>query len=213
MAGVAPGGDVGVVHDLFGEGLAALELGGLGRRAEHEQAVVGEQVGDARHERRFGAHHGEVDALAPREREQSFEVGAVDGRPSRPLAAVPGLPGAQKTWLASGDCAEGMDEGVLAAAAADNEHAHEASYGRDAGPRTAGDREGPLVGETRARVGLSWRKSTRAGEGRKLCFDRGRPATLRRSVAAPGMVLCRAHLRASRLADRGRGGILGVTLT
>ena len=126
MTGVAPGGHAGVGHDLFGEGLAALEPRGLGRRAEHEQAVFGEQVGDARHERRLGADHGQVDAFAPGKRQQSLEIGAVDVDRVGLLGDA-GVAGRAEHPAGERRGAEGMNEGVLAATAADNQNAHAVS--------------------------------------------------------------------------------------
>ena len=126
MASVAPVGHVGLVHDLLGEGLAAFEPGGLALRTEHEQPVLGEEVGDARDERHFGADDGQVDLLAPREREQAGEIVGLDGDRVGLLADA-GVAGRAEHLGGQRRGAEGMDEGVFATAAADNQNAHVAS--------------------------------------------------------------------------------------
>ena len=54
---------VGGGHDLLGERLAALEPGGLGRRAEDGEACVTHHVGDPGDERCLGADDDEVDPV------------------------------------------------------------------------------------------------------------------------------------------------------
>ena len=78
-----------------------------------------------------------------------------------------------------------MDEGVLAAAAADNQNAHVASYRKDAGRAPPATAKGRLK-RKRERIGLSWRKSTRAGGGAKaLGAERPRRRRSNDSPASP----------------------------
>ena len=78
------------------------------------------------HERRLGTDDGEVDLLAAGEVEQRRQVVGGDGD-------VVGLGGGAGVARGAEDAVrerglgEGMDEGVLSAAAAHHEHAHEAS--------------------------------------------------------------------------------------
>ena len=126
MPPVGAGGDAAVGHDLLGEDLAALELRGHAVGAEHGEAVLLEEVGEADHERRLGTYDGEVDLLAAGEVEQRRQVVGGDGD-------VVGLGGGSGVARGAEDAVrerglgEGMDEGVLSAAAAHHEHAHEAS--------------------------------------------------------------------------------------
>ena len=138
MARVAPRGHVGFVHDLLGEGLAAFEPGGLARGAEHEQPVLGEEVGDAGDQRDLGSDDGQVDLLAPGEREQAGEVVGLDGDRVGFLADA-GVAGRAEHLGGQRRSTEGMDEGVFATAAADYQNAHVASSPcRDALPGPAG---------------------------------------------------------------------------
>ena len=53
--------DVVALHELLGEHLAALELGGLLARPEDGQPAAGELVGQPQGERQLRADHGQVD--------------------------------------------------------------------------------------------------------------------------------------------------------
>ena len=65
------GGHLGRRHDLLGEGLAALEPGRLGRRAEAGDAGRAHRVGHARHQRRLGADDDQVDPERGRQRDDA----------------------------------------------------------------------------------------------------------------------------------------------
>ena len=96
--------DARLAHQLLGEDLAPLELGGFLPRAEDPQALALEDVDDP------------LDAAAPRGRRPSgrsppaWRTGPARGsRPARSTtfctsSAVPALPGAQTTAVTRGDC-------------------------------------------------------------------------------------------------------------
>ena len=113
-------------HDLLGEDLAALELRGLLVGAEDGQAVLLEEVGEARHERRLRPDDGEVDLLAAGEVEQRRQVVGGD-RDVVGLCGGAGVARGAEDAVRERGLGEGMDEGVFSAAAAHHEDAHEAS--------------------------------------------------------------------------------------
>ena len=126
MTRVAPRRHAGFVHDFLGEGLAALEPGGGAARAEHEQAVLGEQIGDAGDQRGFGADDGQIDLLAAGEGQQAGEIVGCDGDRVGLLLDA-GVARRAEHLGGQRRGTEGMNEGVFATAAADNQNAHVAS--------------------------------------------------------------------------------------
>ena len=61
------GGDAVALHELLGEDLAALDLGGPLARPEDRQAASGELVGETQGQRQLGADHRQVDPHLLRE--------------------------------------------------------------------------------------------------------------------------------------------------
>ncbi len=76
---VVRGGHAVARHEVLGEGLAGLELGGGAGRAEHAPAFGGQPVGEPASERSFRAHHGEVDPLALDQLDHCVDIEDVEG--------------------------------------------------------------------------------------------------------------------------------------
>ena len=85
-----------------------------------------EEVGEPDDQRRLGADDGEIDLLAAGEVEQRRQVVGGDGDVVG-LGGGAGVARGAEDALRERGLGEGMDEGVLSAAAAHHEHAHEAS--------------------------------------------------------------------------------------
>ena len=86
--------DAGLPHQVLGEDLAPLELGGFLPRAEDPQALALEDVDDPLDQRLLGADDRQADALPLGELDQPAEVARLD-RTFWASSAVPALPGAQ----------------------------------------------------------------------------------------------------------------------
>ena len=80
----------GVEHELLGERLGGLDLGGGAGRSEDGQAGGAEAVDDAGRERRFGADDGEVDGAVAARALERVDVERVIGTHS-PSSAMPGI--------------------------------------------------------------------------------------------------------------------------
>ena len=95
--------DAGLAHQLLGEDLAPLQLGGVLARAEDPQALALEGVDDAVGQRLLGADDRQADPLALGELDQAAEVVRLD----RDVLRVEGrarVARAQKTAWTRGDC-------------------------------------------------------------------------------------------------------------
>ena len=90
--GVGGGGDVVALHELFGEGFAGFELGGVLGGAEDAEATLGELVDEADGERELGADDGEGWLLDGDDVDHLVEVAGIDGDAAGELgdAAVAG---------------------------------------------------------------------------------------------------------------------------
>src|SRR3989441_43261 len=110
-------------HQVLRERLRALDGGRLGDRTEHREARVEEAIGEAGDERRLRPHHGEVDPLAPSERDETVERvgGERDAHRVARDAGVAGCREQRRDARALGDL---PGERVLAAAPADDQHPH-----------------------------------------------------------------------------------------
>ena len=114
--------------DLLGEGLGAFEPRRLAARAEGGDAGGAQDVGDALGERRLGADHHEVDGVLAHEGEDLVAVEDVEGDAGRLLGDA-GVAGGAPEPVALRVLREGPGQGVLAAAAAEDEDVHRGSAG------------------------------------------------------------------------------------
>ena len=118
------GGDGHLPHDLLGEGLVRLELGGRLRRAEDPPLFGLQRIAEPRRQRALGSHHHEVDAIdlaPPAHREDVAHVHRLRARlAERGQAAVAGV--GQPERAEAGGLLELPGERVLPAAAAHQQH-------------------------------------------------------------------------------------------
>ena len=101
-------GDVGRGHDLLGERLAALQLGGGGGRPEDEEPGVAQDVGHAGDEGGFRADDDEVDGEAVRDGEDRVGVVTSGSGSQRAITSMPGLPGAATTASTASSAASAL---------------------------------------------------------------------------------------------------------
>src|SRR2546425_5187972 len=110
-------------HQVLRERLRALDRGRLGDRTEHREARVEEAIGEAGDERRLRPHHGEVDPLAPSERDETVERVGGEGDAHR-VAGDAGVAGCREQRRDARALGDLPGERVLAAAPADDQHPH-----------------------------------------------------------------------------------------
>ena len=121
-----PGGrgrHAGGRHHVLGEGLRALEPGGLARRPEAGDARGGDGVGDAGDERRLGADDHQVGAEIDGQRGHGLaghRVDVVQGRDGRDAGVARGGVHLVDIRVAG----QGEGQGVLAPAGTDDERLH-----------------------------------------------------------------------------------------
>ena len=136
-------------HEIFGERLAALELGGGAAGAEDGEPSLPELVGQAQHEGKLGAHDGQADGKFLREIGELDDVRRVD---------IHAIGEGGDSWVAG--CAVNLgkerallelpDEGVLPAAVADDEYSHfKTFFLRELGPILGVDYPTVVVGVSR----------------------------------------------------------------
>ncbi len=121
---VVGSGDLVAGQEVLGEGLGAFQLGGGGGRAEDVQAARAEQVDHALHQRRFRADDGQLDVLLG-------EVGQLlDGQHVDGHVFTLGFGGGAGVARGNEDLLDALvlrhfpGQGVLAAAAADDQYVH-----------------------------------------------------------------------------------------
>src|SRR5712664_1531285 len=110
-------------HDFFGICLRRLEPGRRGRRSEHRAPFVAQAIGQPRGERCFGTDDGEIDIVASDRRNDIVD----GGRGDREVGAEtggPGVPGSGKNNGVGGVALQSPTQGVLAAAASDDQYSH-----------------------------------------------------------------------------------------
>ena len=121
--GARGGGHSSAAHDFFGVCLRRLEPSRRGRRSEHRAPCVAQAIGQARGERRFRTDDGEIDIVAC---DRSNEI--VDGgRGDREVGGEtrgPGVPRRGKQDGVGGVALQCPTQGVLAAAASDDQYSH-----------------------------------------------------------------------------------------
>ena len=120
------GGHPGCGHDLFGEGLAALDPGGGGAGAKGGYASGHKGVDDPLGERVIRADHHEVDPLALGKIHQRLEVVQREGDVLAE-AACAGVAGHAEQPGKAGRTSDLPGQGVLAAARSDQQHMHKES--------------------------------------------------------------------------------------
>ena len=98
------GRDAVAAHQLLGEDLAALELGGGAAGAEDPQPVRLEEVDDAGGQRRLGADDGQVDRALAGEGEQPAACPRRRSARRSATGRIPPLPGAQNSSRTRGLC-------------------------------------------------------------------------------------------------------------
>lgn len=117
------GGDAGFGHDLLRESLGSLELGGVLAGPEHRDAGVAHGVGHAGREGSLGANHHKVDVEPGGERRHRVRIVPVDGVRGDELADA-GVARSRVDFGNVGVGKEGADNGVFAAAGANDEYLH-----------------------------------------------------------------------------------------
>ena len=120
---VACGRDIVFLHQILGKGLAALDDGSVLARTEGADACGLERVHHAERERIIRRDHNEIRLVLLRERDHAVDVGRFDGnalRLSGDAAVARGAP----DMVSLGALLQCMDDGVLTAAAADNQNFH-----------------------------------------------------------------------------------------
>ena len=117
------GGGAAGGADFLGEGLGGLEAGGGAAGAEGEDAALAQDVGDAFGEGGLGADHHEIDGVFGAEGEDLLAVEDVEGDAGRLLGDA-GVAGGAPEAVAFRVLREGPGQGVLAAAAAEDEDVH-----------------------------------------------------------------------------------------
>src|SRR6266566_1936249 len=121
--GARGGGHSSAAHDFFGVCLRRLEPSRRGRRSEHRAPFVAQAIGQAGGERRFRTDDGEIDIVAC-DRYNKIVNG---GRGDRKVGAEtrgPGIPGGGKQDGVGGVALQCPTQGVLAAAASDDQYSH-----------------------------------------------------------------------------------------
>jgi hypothetical protein len=111
-------------HEILGEDLAALETGGSGGRTKDRQPSRRKEVDDAPVERQFRADDGQLDLFADRHVEQPVDVPGIDGDRSGESGDA-GVARRAQHRRHRAVAAEGPNESVLTATAADDEDFHE----------------------------------------------------------------------------------------
>ena len=135
-------------HDLLGEGLAALQSGGLRGRSEAGDAAAADGIGGPRDQRHLGADHDEVGGQAGGQAGNRLRVGDVD-RATVGAQADPGVARRADHGVhgrVGGQCA---DEGVFPGAGTDHEHLHNAHRSEPAPPERDQARDAPRAGSRR----------------------------------------------------------------
>ena len=121
--GIACGRDIVFLHQILGKGLAALDDGSVLARTEGADACGLERVNHAECERIIRRDHDEVGLVLLGESHYAVDVGRLDGnalRLSGNAAVARGTPDV----VHLGAFLQCMDDGVLTAAAADNQNFH-----------------------------------------------------------------------------------------
>ena len=113
--------DARLAHQLLGEDLAPLQLGGVLAGAEDAQALAVEGVDDPVGEGLLGADDREADPLAPGELGQGAEVARLDGDVDG-VEPGAGVPGCAEDPPDAGRLLQLPAEGVLTPPLADHEH-------------------------------------------------------------------------------------------
>ena len=117
------GGNAGGGHDLLGEGLRALQAGGLGAGTEAGDPGVAHCIGNARHQRRLGTDDDEVSPHLRSEGDDLVGHAGVDVE-VRGDGRGPGVAGGDDELGGLRVTGEGTGQGVLARAGAEEQNLH-----------------------------------------------------------------------------------------
>ena len=122
-------------EEILGVGLGRFQSGRQLARAEAAQAVRGECVGDAEHQRSLRPDDGQIDAFALRKRQQPSHVVRLHGNVLHPLLALrTGIAGSDE-HLRDARRLRGLPgQGMFATATTDHENFHLLSAGSAAFP-------------------------------------------------------------------------------
>ncbi|GMA20856.1 hypothetical protein GCM10025862_28770 [Arsenicicoccus piscis] len=129
------GRHLGGGHDLLGEGLAALELGGRGRRSEDGDPALAHHVRDAGDERDLGTDHDQVGLDLLRQVGDGRPVGRVGQGAAQGDLVDARVAGGGDDRVDGRVAQQGGDDGVLSGTGADDEDLHLA---HPTGPRRSG---------------------------------------------------------------------------
>ena len=123
-ASVASRGDAVGLHELLAVRLAALELRTLRIGAEDRHAGFAQHVGHARHQRRFRADDHQVDGVALHELQDGLAVLGVQALHVLRDGVRPAVARGRIQVVGTGGFRQGPRNGVLTAAAAQNQDVH-----------------------------------------------------------------------------------------
>ena len=123
-AAIASRGNAVGLHELLAVRLAALELRTLRIRAEDGHAGFAQHVGHARHQRRFRADDHQVDGIALHEFQNGLAVLGVQARHVLRDRFRPAVARGRVQVVGTGGFRQGPRNGVLTAAAAQNQDVH-----------------------------------------------------------------------------------------
>ena len=123
-AAITSCGDAVGLHELLAVRLAALKLRTLHIRAEDRHAGFAQHVGHARHQRRFRADDHQVDGVALHELQNGLAVLGVQARHVLRDGVRPAVARGRVQVVGTGGFRQGPRNGVLTAAAAQNQDVH-----------------------------------------------------------------------------------------
>ena len=121
---VAGGGDAVLLHQVLGEHLAGLDAGGLGIRAEAGDARLVKPVHAAQGQGIVRSHHSEIDIMGLGEVHDGGNVLGTDLRDAHRVLGDAAVAGQGVDGLHAGIFFQFLDNGVLAATAADDQKIH-----------------------------------------------------------------------------------------
>ncbi len=117
------GGHVGMPHELLGEDLARLDLGGLAGWTEDTEPSGLKLIDDAQGQRLFRPDDGEADLFLLREAHETLDVVGFDGHIDA-VSRCAGVAGRTKDPLDARRLSQLPDQGMFATALADDEDLH-----------------------------------------------------------------------------------------